>query len=216
MAVAQAACFRGSNLNQCDRFGSAARFNHQMMRNNVLKWLLGWVSPIATPGAFAELYGQTHLLVFRYVYGMHGGPVEDVEDLTAEIYLRAWRARDQFEGDAGAAVGWLLVIARNQVVDAHRRQNVQGVSEPLDDDSLPAPEPSPEAQAGWAADVRTFWVLAQGLPVAQREMLILRYLQGWQVQAIAAHLGLTDNAVSLSLRRALKRLRADWPKELGA
>jgi RNA polymerase sigma-70 factor (ECF subfamily) len=185
-----------------------------MMSQRVLKWLLGWVSPIAAPGAFAELYAQTHLLVFRYVYGMHGGPTEDVEDLTADIFLRAWRSRDQFDGEAGAAVGWLLKIARHRVVDAHRRQASRGQSEPLDEDLLEAPEPGPEAQAGWDADVRTFWALAQGLPVLQREMLVLRYLQGWQVQAIAAQLGLTENAVSLGLRRALKRLRAQWPEEL--
>jgi RNA polymerase sigma-70 factor (ECF subfamily) len=184
-----------------------------MMSNRVLKWLLGWVSPISAPGAFAELYAQTHLLVFRYVYGMYGGPTEDVEDLTADIFLRAWRARDQFDGDSGAAVGWLLKIARHRVVDAHRRQISRGGTEPLEDETLEAPGPSPEAQAGWAADVRTFWELAQSLPMPQREMLVLRYLQGWQVQAIAAHLGLTENAVSLSLRRALKRLRAHWPQE---
>ncbi len=49
------------------------------------------------------------------------------------------------------------------------------------------------------------------LPDDQREMLVLRYLVGWRVQEIAAHLGMTDNTVSVTIRRTLVRLRRDWP-----
>jgi RNA polymerase sigma-70 factor (ECF subfamily) len=57
--------------------------------------------------SFTRLYENTHLLVFRYVYGLSGGPLQEVEDLTAETYARAWKTRQHFNGSDPAALGWL-------------------------------------------------------------------------------------------------------------
>jgi RNA polymerase sigma factor (sigma-70 family) len=51
------------------------------------------------------------------------------------------------------------------------------------------------------------------LPREIREMLVLRYILGWQVKQIAGHLALNENNVSVTIRRALKRLQHDWPQE---
>ncbi|HBX68532.1 MAG TPA: hypothetical protein DEH25_03885, partial [Chloroflexi bacterium] len=48
--------------------------------------------------AFQKLYAQRYLTVYRFIYGLHGGPSEDVEDLTAETFVRAWKARRRFRG----------------------------------------------------------------------------------------------------------------------
>jgi len=176
-----------------------------------LRVLLGWVSPLRTAEAFAELYAQSHRLVYRYIYGLHGGPPEDVDDLAAETYLRAWRHRERFDGDRAAATGWLLHIARNLVVDAHRRRAVRGVPEPLDEAQWAAPGLSPEAAVLLRREYETLVTALSGLPVERREMVVLRYLLGWRVQAIAAHLGIAENTVSVTLRRTLNELRAGWP-----
>jgi DNA-directed RNA polymerase specialized sigma24 family protein len=42
---------------------------------------------------FGQLYNRTHLILYRYIFGMLGGPIDEVEDLTSEAYLRAWKAR---------------------------------------------------------------------------------------------------------------------------
>jgi len=62
------------------------------------------------------------LIAFRYIYGMTGGLVQEVEDLTAETFFRTWKKRAQFRGSEQAALGWLLTIARNLVFDTHRRK----------------------------------------------------------------------------------------------
>lgn len=69
---------------------------------------------------FSDLYESTYPAIYRYIFGLTGGPVEEVEDLCIETYLKAWINRRQYHGEPQNAVGWLIRIARNLVVDAYR------------------------------------------------------------------------------------------------
>jgi RNA polymerase sigma-70 factor (ECF subfamily) len=165
---------------------------------------------------FAQLFNQTHLPVFRYIYGLHGGPQYEVEDLTAETFTRAWKARHRFVGDEDAALRWLIQIARNLVIDSSRRSKVRGTHHSIEDIGihihLHSRDLSPEEQIANQEQYKTLWLLLKNLPYQQREMLILRYMLGWQVKQIASHLDMAENTVSVYLRRILMRLRKEWPE----
>jgi RNA polymerase sigma-70 factor, ECF subfamily len=174
--------------------------------------LFGRTAPLRTAEAFSNLFERAHLLVYRYLYGLRGGPAEEVEDLTAETFMRAWNARERFEGDEGAAVGWLLKIARRLSIDTYRRQKVRGVTEDLEWVVATTPDSGPEDLALASEQHRTLWALLNDLPLEQREMLVLRYLLGWRVTCIAEHLGLAENTVSVTIRRTLICLQREWPQ----
>jgi RNA polymerase sigma-70 factor (ECF subfamily) len=163
--------------------------------------------PYESETAFSQLFDSTHQIVFRYVYGLLGGSQQDVEDITAETFLKAWHARDQFEGDHEAAVSWLLTIARNQVIDRYRVQQRRAVLIWLEDVELAASDANPEEQAIENEQWERLQTLAQTLTDQQREILVLRYLLGWKVKQIAAHLGMAENTVSVNLRRIIQRLQ---------
>jgi RNA polymerase sigma-70 factor (ECF subfamily) len=171
-------------------------------------------APLSSSASFSAFYERTHLSVFRYLYGLTGGPQEDVEDLTADAFIRAWRARRSFQGDDQAALGWLMKIARRLVIDDYRRRNARPVTE---DESISAelPEagstPEETALAGEAQQ----YLLSQllGLPDEPREILVLRYLLGWHVNQIAAYLEIPENSVSVTIHRTLERLRQQWPAQ---
>jgi RNA polymerase sigma-70 factor (ECF subfamily) len=177
--------------------------------------------PLQDRQTFENLYDRTHLLVFRFIYSLYGGPVEEIEDFTAETFMRAWKARGRFVGDESAAVGWLLQIARNLVIDRLRSQKnrrtfslSQGSQEPEEAEMEFAWEgPGPEEQTAFHEDLHILRGLLLTLPVDQREMLVLRYVLDWPVKRIAGHLGLLENTVSVYLRRALQRLRDRWPMD---
>jgi RNA polymerase sigma-70 factor (ECF subfamily) len=76
--------------------------------------------PYASKAAFSELYEDTHLSVYRYVYGLLGGTAQDAEDITAQTYLKAWDHRKQFRGTPEQAKGWLFTIAKRIVIDRYR------------------------------------------------------------------------------------------------
>lgn len=175
--------------------------------------LLGRSRTRLDEAAFSALYDRTYLIVFRYVYGLCGGPAQDVEDLTAETYLRAWRARESFTGDGEAAAGWLLQIARRLVIDAYRRRRARPDGDAEPPEFVAAPDAGPEEETQAREQWRALWQLLAGLSPDQREMLVLRYMLGWRVNRIARHFGLAENTVSVTIRRVLGRLRKAWVKE---
>lgn len=168
------------------------------------------LSPVQDAADFALLYDRAHVRVYRYVYGLLGGSVQDAEDLTAETFMRAWKTRDRFRGNGDAAIGWLLKIARHLVIDAYRRRTVRGTQVSLEATVLPAEHGEPEDGLLAGEQARQLWRALERLPTEQREMLVLRFMLGWRVNRLAEHLGLAENTVSVTIRRALARLRREW------
>ena len=163
-------------------------------------------SIITSPDGFRALYELNLLPVFRYIYALTGGWQEDAEDLTAETFLRAWKARNQFEGEMDAAIGWLIRIAKRLVIDNYRR-SVRATRE------LPAdlgPDATPEQSAIQEEQQKLLVLLVADLPDEPREIIILRYLLGWRVNEIARHMGASENKISVSIHRSLSRLREQW------
>ena len=160
---------------------------------------------LASADAFAGCYQHTHLHVFRYLMAHCGGQIQEAEDVTAETYLRAWKARHRFRGDEDAMLRWLLTIARRLLIDRRRYAAIRPEAD-LDDT---APDGAPDAEAVLVREEQMQEVLQalQRLPASQREMIVLRYMLGWRVNAIAAHLSVSENSVSAALRRAVQHLQ---------
>ena len=175
-------------------------------------------APLRDPAAFAQLFEHFHLAVFRFVYGLSGWPLPEVEDITAETFMRAWKARAHFEGDEQAALGWLLTIARRLVIDTSRRKKVrhhEQATQPEDwYEFYPTnQEDNPEWIAIRQEQDKTLLDLLSTLTTGQRDLLVLRYILGWQVKQIAAHMSLSENTTSVYIRRAIEQLRRHWPIE---
>ncbi len=173
-------------------------------------------SPISTPVSFRDLFERNRLPVFRYIYGLTGGPQDDVEDLTAETFLRAWKARHRFDGDMDSATGWLIRIAKRLVIDAYRRTLPATRSLLVD----PPAESAPEQIIIANEQMRFLFTLLADLPDEQREIITLRYMLGWRVNDIAQHISATENNVSVIIHRTLSKLREKWadndPENLSA
>lgn len=162
---------------------------------------------------FARLYEETHLIIFRYIYGLSGGPLQEVEDLTAETYARAWKTYQHFNGNEQAALGWLLRIAKNLVIDLSRHRKVNQVQEDINIHWLIDPNLMPEIDVITREQMVILWRMLGTLQDEVREMIVLRYILGWQVKQIATYLDVKENNVSVTIRRALKSLQREWPQE---
>ncbi len=175
--------------------------------------------PLQDQAAFTELFEKYHLAVFRFIFGLSGGSVHEVEDLTAETFLRAWKSRQRYEGDLNSALGWLLTIARNLVIDSARRKKVRKHEQlitDLDEWLTLSPfeqNPSVETSTIRREQISQIQQLLCKLPPERREIITLRYILGWQVKQIASHIGILDNTVSVYIRRTIDQIRREWPSE---
>ena len=163
-------------------------------------------SSIASAASFRALYERNRLPVFRYIYALTGGSQEDAEDLTAETFLRAWKARHQFQGEVNVAIAWLIGIAKRLVVDDYRRTVRATRSQHTDVQT----DPMPEQAAIQSEQQKLLLSLLADLPDEPREIIVLRYQLGWRVNDIARHLGTSENNISVSIHRTLSKLREQW------
>jgi len=189
-----------------------SRLTQNTTLQSIKRWLWKETEPLlANTNAFARLYEDTHLIVFRYMYGLSGGPLQEAEDLTAETYARAWKMRGHFHGDDEAALRWLLHIARNLAIDLSRRRHVRAVDESVFVELLVDPHLEPELDVITREQLSILWEMLATLSDDVREILVLRYLLGWHVKQVADYLKMNENTVSVTIRRALKSLQRDWP-----
>jgi RNA polymerase sigma-70 factor (ECF subfamily) len=146
-------------------------------------------------GAFASLYERYG----RMVHGLLLARVarQDVDDLVQEVFLTAWNRLGALR-DPAAFGGWLAAIARNSAIDFHRRQRP---AEPL-----PAHLAAPDNSAV-TLEARSVLATIRTLPVAYRETLILRLVEGLTGPEIAAQTGLTAASVRVNLHRGMRLLR---------
>jgi RNA polymerase sigma-70 factor (ECF subfamily) len=140
---------------------------------------------------------------------------EAAENLTQDCFVRAYQARAQFRGDAGAAT-WLMHIAANLVRDHEssgrlkfwRRTLRSDVDLTEVSDWVPDRQRSPEAVAAAKEQVRAVWNAAARLSERQRTVFLLRFVEDMDLLEIAAVTGMKEGTVKAHLFRALQSVRA--------
>jgi RNA polymerase sigma-70 factor (TIGR02960 family) len=147
------------------------------------------------------------------------GSFEEAEDAVQETMLRAWRARESFDGDQPRA--WLYRIATNACLDAIRAKNrrpkamssfdempwLQPYPDRLLDEVAPTAE-EPDAQVVARETIElAFLAVIQLLPARQRAVLIMRDVLEWSAQETAEALDTSVASVNSALQRAKATLR---------
>ena len=69
--------------------------------------------------AFAELYDHYVARIFKYIF-YKVGRQDEAQDLTAQVFLKAWEAIGNYQWTDRPFAAWLYRIAHNLVVDHFR------------------------------------------------------------------------------------------------
>jgi RNA polymerase sigma-70 factor (ECF subfamily) len=154
--------------------------------------------------AFGQLYQ-------RYVRMVHGVmlarvPTAAAEDLVHDVFLQALRSLAAMR-EASRFGPWLAAIARNRATDFHRHAKPN--------DSLDAHPGAAEALENPQHEIAVEDSIAllnavRQLPVAYRETLVMRFVEGMSGPEIAAHTGLSHGSVRVNLHRGMQMLREKW------
>jgi RNA polymerase sigma-70 factor (TIGR02960 family) len=149
---------------------------------------------------------------------------DDAEDAVQEALLRAWRARESFDGSM-LFLAWLYRIATRVCLDVIRRRTTRARAtasfadlpwlQPYPDRLLDEMAPRAAEPEAVAVDRETiglaFVAAAQLLPARQRAAFLVRDVLGWSAQETA---GLLETSVAAA-NSALQRARATMRDHLG-
>ena len=159
----------------------------------------------ADPRGFHALFRILGPSVVGY---LRARKVDDPDGTANDVFVRAFRKIDTFEGGPEQFRSWLFTIAHNAAIDGARARLRWPPPAPLERVPEPATGPDPVADAAEAqfGSERVDELLALLSP-DQREVLLLRVVADLSVAETAALVGKGEEAVKALQRRGLASLR---------
>lgn len=158
--------------------------------------------------AFEELVHR-HAARLYAVLRRLGLSGEAAEEVTQEVFLRAWRGIGGFKGEAQFGT-WLYRIGFNEAKRRLRREPARARLGSLDEEGAVEPPDLREEPHLRLAQRETRAALAtavRALPLRYRAPLILRDIEGLSTAEAAAILGLSEAAFKSRLHRARSAVR---------
>lgn len=152
--------------------------------------------------AFAQLYDAYVPRVYRYIYFR---VTEDAatEDLTSQVFLKAWESLDRYEMGSSPFAAWLYMIARNLVIDYYRTKKE---SVPLEDVHILTHNETPVEEVEARFDLQAMRDALQFLTDEQQQVLILKFIAGLPNENIAKIMNKREGAVRALQMRALQTM----------
>ena len=156
--------------------------------------------------AYGVLVRRHQDRIYRYLRNLTGSR-EDALELAQDVFIKAWEALPTWRPDAQFHT-WVYRIASNAALDVLRRRKVVGFV-PLDDAyDAPTDQPGPEAQLQARQGLRRLDAALARLPLEQREIVLLREVEGLSYDELATTLGIDEGTVKSRLSRARAALAA--------
>jgi RNA polymerase sigma-70 factor (ECF subfamily) len=154
--------------------------------------------------AFATLYRANVDKIYRYIY-YRVDSVETAEDLTSEVFLRMLEGLPTYQDRAVPLLVWLYRIAHARVIDHYRRSRRTSQNENIEKLELGV---DPDLDASLISAYRSDQLQAALLTLTdgQRQVIVLRFIEGYNLENTAKILGKTVDAIKAMQYRALQAL----------
>ena len=160
-----------------------------------------------TPG-YEDLYRTHRTRIARLCRLLLSDP-DEADDVTQEVFLKLFRQHQRSDRDM-AWGPWLTTVTVNACRD--RRRSAwwkwgREWSDELNEADLPSAAPTPEQEAWTRECRRRVWQCFQQLSARQREVFVLRHMEGYSTAETATLLGTRPGSVKRHLYRAVQHMR---------
>ena len=142
--------------------------------------------------------------IYRYVYIRCGYNRELAEDITQDIFIKAWEKRLSFNPKKSTLKNWLYTITRNHIIDLYRKKKVdvksfdEEIESGIKDESMSIDDELLLTDILKSLDK---------LKDRDKELLILRYIQDLDIEEISKIVGKSYNTTKVMIHRAIKKLK---------
>lgn len=157
--------------------------------------------------AFEQIYWQHHRFVFNLCWKLTKNR-EEAEDITQNVFVKLHRKIGSFKGE-GSFGSWLYRFTYNEVLSEFRKNKARKEST-INADELPEDLVIPISKKINAASILDKIALKRAiakLPAGYRTVLILAYIEGYQVNEVAKMLGHATGTTKSQLYKARKKVR---------
>jgi len=162
--------------------------------------------------AFGDLYERYLDDIYRYAFYRVGDHAE-AEDVTENVFLKAWQALPKNRGRISSFRAWIYRIAHNLIIDGYRtRKATTSIDEFV---SLRDDAPAPEALAQLNDESATLVRKLSQLKPQLRDVLLCRFVSGLSHAETAQALGLREGHVRVLQHRALNEIRQLLSEDAG-
>jgi len=155
--------------------------------------------------AFGEIYEQLAPKVYSYLYNHTNGRAHLAEDLTEEVFVKVLEKLGRYQDRGLPFASWVYRIAHNHLVDYFRTQPKRGVVSI--DDCYDLAESRAEKSLDEALVHGELTKALKQLTEEQRQVVVLRFLQGMNISETATAVGKSEDAVKKLQARGLMAMR---------
>ncbi len=161
--------------------------------------------------ALEELYDRYARVVMSFSVRMLSEPAA-AEELTQEVFFRAWKQAGNYSSDRGSFVTWLLSITHNMAIDELRKRQRRPQRADLEDPvarlaMVEDGDRSVEEHA-WLGALRDEVADAlTTLPETQRQPIELAYFKGLTQREVAEMLDVPLGTIKTRMRLGMRKLR---------
>jgi RNA polymerase sigma-70 factor, ECF subfamily len=154
--------------------------------------------------AFGRLYDMHVDRVYRHIFYRVSSNA-DAEDLTQQVFIKAWQAIGRYKKTASPFLAWLIRISHNLIVDFYRSRKSETY---IDFDAIASkPETDPEHIVEAEFNQQYMRQAINHLQGDQQQVILMRFIEDFSYPEIAAALGKSEGAIRVIQHRGLVKLK---------
>ena len=143
--------------------------------------------------------------VYRYLYFRTGNHTE-AEDLTEQVFLKAWEAIGRYRWQGRPFLAWLYRLAHNTHID-HVRSRKPTTSLNNDERPIELASPTASVEMARALDADVLARALGELTPDQQQVIVMKFIEGLDNEQIAQSMDKREGAIRALQMRALMSLR---------
>ena len=153
---------------------------------------------------FLTFYDEEYEKVHRHIFYSTGCNKEIADDLTSEVFLKAFEHLSQFR-EGSSMKTWMYTIVRNHIIDYYRARRVD-----VSLDAVSELQSSDDLERDIAVKEATELVLKAlpKLPPRYRDIVTFSYIDELEPSEIAQVMNMPTSRVYVVLHRALRKLQS--------
>jgi RNA polymerase sigma-70 factor (ECF subfamily) len=154
--------------------------------------------------AIEALYQTYYPKIYNYAF-LQMGDVQASEDLASDVMLKMIESINKYHFRGLPFGAWVFRIARNRLIDLHRRRRRRGEVDLSE--TLSSALANPQALAERALERGQIQIALKHLTDEQRQVITLKFIQGFDNSSIGQIMQRSEGAIKSLQHRALGSLR---------